>query len=85
MLGLLKRSKRRNNKLPPYHLDRVLLSFSKRDPWTIRDSYEGVQIFGATGSGKTSGSGATIARLDRAAHDPLRCGRRCQPETAVSF
>ena len=28
--------------------------------WTIRDSVEGTQIFGGNGSGKTSGSGATI-------------------------
>jgi hypothetical protein len=32
------------------------------DSWTIGDACEGVQIFGATGSGKTSGSGATLAR-----------------------
>jgi hypothetical protein len=32
-----------------------------RDPWTVRDACEGVQIFGAVGSGKTSGSGASIA------------------------
>lgn len=30
--------------------------------WRLRDAYEGTQIFGATGSGKTSGSGAAIAR-----------------------
>ena len=30
-------------------------------PWTIRHACEGTAIFGATGSGKTSGSGQTIA------------------------
>jgi hypothetical protein len=30
--------------------------------WTVRDAFEGTQVFGETGSGKTSGSGATIAR-----------------------
>lgn len=40
----------------------MLVPLSPRDPWTIADSFEGTQIFGATGSGKTSGSGATIAR-----------------------
>ena len=30
-------------------------------PWTIRHSFEGVQIFGASGSGKTSGSGSAFA------------------------
>ncbi len=29
--------------------------------WTIRDAFEGVQVFGATGSGKTSGSGRALA------------------------
>lgn len=39
----------------------VLTAFG-RDQWTVGDAVEGVQIFGATGSGKTSGSGATLAR-----------------------
>lgn len=39
-----------------------LLALSPRDYWTIGDSFEGTQIFGATGSGKTSGSGAALAR-----------------------
>ena len=29
--------------------------------WTVGDAFEGTQIFGATGSGKTSGSGKAIA------------------------
>ena len=49
-------------------IDAPLLWFSKRDPWTIRDAFEGTQIFGATGSGKTSGSGQAIAKAF------LRCG-----------
>lgn len=54
--------------LPPrtasyrHSLDQPLLSLSRRDQWTIRDSFEGTQIFGETGSGKTSGSGAALAR-----------------------
>lgn len=39
-----------------------LVPLSPVDRWTLRDAYEGTQIFGATGSGKTSGSGAAIAR-----------------------
>lgn len=35
---------------------------SDADVWRIRDACEGVLIFGAVGSGKTSASGATIAR-----------------------
>ncbi|MBL9177216.1 MAG: TraM recognition domain-containing protein [Verrucomicrobiaceae bacterium] len=30
--------------------------------WCLKDAFEGVQIFGATGSGKSSGSGQAIAR-----------------------
>ena len=43
-------------------LDQVLLGFSEADPFTVRDACEGVQIFGGTGSGKTSGSGAMLAK-----------------------
>src|SRR5690606_23807006 len=34
----------------------------KKERWTVGDALEGTQIFGATGSGKTTGSGATLAR-----------------------
>ncbi|MGE3109314.1 MAG: type IV secretory system conjugative DNA transfer family protein [Phycisphaerales bacterium] len=49
--------------------DFILCEFGpSRVPWRIGDAIEGVQIIGATGSGKTSGSGATLARafLERA-------------------
>src|SRR5690349_13785492 len=46
----------------PFDLERPLLNLPKRDAWRIKDSYEGTQIFGVTGSGKTSGSGQTIAK-----------------------
>jgi len=45
----------------------VHLSTAKQDAWTIRDSFEGAAIFGATGSGKTSGSGQALARAFLAA------------------
>ncbi len=32
------------------------------DVWTLRNAVEGTQIFGGIGSGKTSGSGATLAK-----------------------
>jgi hypothetical protein len=35
---------------------------SDLDAWRVRDACEGILIFGAVGSGKTSGSGATVAR-----------------------
>ena len=42
-------------------LDRPLLWFGPKDTWKIRDACEGTAVFGATGSGKTSGSGRAIA------------------------
>ncbi len=48
-------------------LDQILLGFSEVDPFSIRDAFEGVQIFGSIGSGKTSGSGALFARAYLAA------------------
>jgi type IV secretory pathway TraG/TraD family ATPase VirD4 len=49
-----------------YNLDTVLIEFQGEDktinPWTIRNAVEGCQIFGGIGSGKSTGSGAAIAR-----------------------
>lgn len=46
-------------------LDKVLLSFKddkgNNDTWTAEDAVRGVSILGATGSGKTSGSGRALA------------------------
>jgi len=42
-------------------METPLVMLSPNDPWTVRDSFEGVQVFGGTGSGKTSGSGQTFA------------------------
>ena len=41
--------------------DTVLLQFDG-EPWRLRDAYEGVQAFGATGSGKSSSSGLQLAQ-----------------------
>ena len=30
--------------------------------WSLNDAFQGVQVFGATGSGKSSGSGQALAR-----------------------
>ena len=43
-------------------LDTPFLMFSEDDVWTLRDACEGVFITGGVGSGKTSGSGAAIAK-----------------------
>ena len=45
-----------------FPLDDTLVNFSPVDFWSVRDSHAGCQICGTIGSGKTSGSGATIAR-----------------------
>ncbi|MCI5091155.1 hypothetical protein [Phaeodactylibacter sp.] len=47
-----------------YDLDKWLIKFSNnpRDFWTIRDAVKGTQIFGGIGSGKSSGSGKSIAK-----------------------
>ncbi len=45
-----------------WELSDELLRWSRDDAWTLRNAVEGTLILGATGSGKTSGSGATIAR-----------------------
>lgn len=34
----------------------------KANYWSLRDAFEGVQVFGGTGSGKSSGSGQALAR-----------------------
>lgn len=46
------------------HLDHPLIKFSnnQQDWWTLRDAVRGTQIFGGIGSGKSSGSGKTIAK-----------------------
>src|ERR1700741_1507570 len=45
-------------------LELALVQFSKRkeDIWTLSDAVQGVVIMGENGSGKTSGSGAILAR-----------------------
>jgi hypothetical protein len=53
------------------HLSKMqspLLTISKHDVWTLEDAYAGTFICGGIGSGKTSGSGRTIA------HSFLRAG-----------
>jgi len=48
--------------MKPYDLDQVLYTFNGKHPFTTRQACEGVQIFGGIGSGKTSGSGAALAK-----------------------
>lgn len=45
-----------------FNLDRTLFKFNGSESFTIRQACEGTQIFGGIGSGKTSGSGAALAK-----------------------
>lgn len=45
-----------------FNLDSVLYHFNDSEPFTIRQACEGIQVFGGIGSGKTSGSGAALAK-----------------------
>ena len=52
----------------PYKLDDVLWDVYLHDigvwdTWTLRNAVQGVQIFGGIGSGKSSGSGQTLAKI----------------------
>ena len=47
-----------------FELDFPLLNWGDKEgrmDWTIGNAVEGVEIFGGIGSGKTSGSGRTLA------------------------
>jgi hypothetical protein len=46
--------------LSPWSDQRGLVALGA-DPWRIKDAFEGALVFGATGSGKTSGSGRALA------------------------
>ncbi|MDX2199509.1 MAG: TraM recognition domain-containing protein [Phycisphaerae bacterium] len=63
MFGLSWRRKSSDHRTAAHtwDLDQPLLMLSPQDAWTIRDALEGTIGLGATGSGKTSGSGCPIA------------------------
>lgn len=67
-----------------WNLDEPLLYLSNHphDTWRIRDACEGTQIFGATGSGKTSGSGRALARafLENGFGGLVLCAKTDEPE-----
>lgn len=56
------RKKRKHVTQDPWDLSAPLLWWAEGSPWTVGDSFQGTQIFGSTGSGKSSGSIATICR-----------------------
>lgn len=45
-----------------FDLETPLLELAPGAPWTIRDSFQGACVMGSTGSGKSSGSLALLAR-----------------------
>lgn len=51
------------NVLAPYALDTPLLAFADGSHWLLRDLFEHVHVFGGPGSGKSSGSLATLYRI----------------------
>jgi len=55
-----KRTERAND-VTNWDLDTPLLNLGSDEFWTIRDALEGTLVLGATGSGKSSGSGCAIA------------------------
>jgi hypothetical protein len=73
----------------PWDLDSPLLYLSDHmaDAWRIRDACEGTQIFGATGSGKTSGSGRALARafLKNGFGGLVLCAKTDEPELWLRY
>ena len=47
--------------LAPWDDQRTLIKWNNREPWTIGDLFEGVQVFGDSGSGKSSTSAKVLA------------------------
>jgi hypothetical protein len=45
-----------------YDRSERLISFTPHDHWTIEDAFSGLHVLGGNGSGKSSGSGSTIAK-----------------------
>lgn len=72
-----------------WHLETPLLDLTNdpRDVWRIRDACEGTQIFGATGSGKTSGSGRALAHafLENGFGGLVLCAKNDEPEVWARY
>lgn len=61
MLGLFGRKKSPRESQGRWSLSSPLVRWTRDDAWTIGNAVEGTLILGATGSGKSTGSGRTIA------------------------
>jgi hypothetical protein len=94
LMNLLRPRRPREDGAPPgqppaQDLETPLLYFSDppKDVWRIRDACEGTQIFGATGSGKTSGSGRALARafLENDFGGLVLCAKNDEPELWLRY
>ena len=56
MIGPLKKRRRRRRFQDRWDLSKPLFYLADGVPWTIGDSFQGVQVFGATGAGKSMGA-----------------------------
>jgi hypothetical protein len=70
-----------------YSLDQTLCSFNGREKFSLRDACEGVSIMGGIGSGKTSGSGATLARayLESGFGGLVLCAKKDEAESWMRY
>ena len=68
--------------MEPGHSAALFFGKHPLDNWRIRDACEGTQIFGATGSGKTTGSGQALARafLENGFGGLVLCAKPEEPE-----
>jgi hypothetical protein len=71
------------------NLETPLICFSDQpdDVWRIRDAFEGVQIFGGIGSGKTSGSGKKLAKafLNNGFGGLVHCAKPEEKDTWIKY
>ncbi|MCA9281080.1 MAG: hypothetical protein H6812_10670 [Phycisphaeraceae bacterium] len=61
-MTLFNRRKQHKRRYDPWDLSAPLLYWADGAPWTVGDSCMGTQVFGSTGSGKSSGSMAAMCR-----------------------
>lgn len=68
-----------------FDLEQAIYHFNGVEPFTIGNACEGVQIFGGIGSGKTSGSGAALAKamLSAGFGGLVLCAKKDELETWV--
>ena len=70
-----------------WDLETLLLYFSEKDFFTLRDAFSGVGIFGTTGAGKSSGSGQALARayLSLMMGGLVLCAKKSEARTWLKY